>query len=224
VTIPSLKVVVAITSKTALAPLGDSFVLVSSALVAQAFARALGERHPILVAMPHELSVQVGEMLMEAGIDYQPIICDPNDPTALAQEIKSQLTNYEFVAVHDSNRPLTQIGQFHATLEALISNADAARASTPFTETLKAISDDGFIKHTIDRTTVRRVSSPEIVRTSAIDFKEKSNEVNSGWFLPLREKIAISYVDSDPESIRVNSNDELSLLASFLHWQKTVAR
>lgn len=199
-------------------------MLVSSALVAQAFARAVGEKHPILVAMPHELSVQVGEMLMEAGIEYQPIICDPNDPVSLAKEIKAELTNYEFVAVHDSNRPLTQIGQFHTTLEALLSNADAARASTPFTETLKAISDDAFIKHTIDRTTVRRISSPEIVRTTAIDFEQKGNGENSGWFFPLREKIAISYVDSDPESIRVNSNDELSLLASFLHWQKTVAR
>lgn len=222
--VPALKAVLAVTSSTALAPMGHSHVLAASAKTLREFSREVGQLDPITVAMPVDFVVPASEILKEAGVDFVPLVVDPRDAHELATALKLALVDFTLVAIHDSNRPLTRLSQFHRTLEALLADAEAVRSSTPFTETLKSVSSDQLIEYTIDRTSVRRISTPEIVRVSAIDFAGRNKKANQGWFLPLKSKTAIGYVDSDPESIRVNSNDELALLASFLHWQQTVAQ
>jgi hypothetical protein len=57
------------------------------------------------------------------------------------------------------------------------------------------------------------------MRFSAIDFDAKE----STWFVPLKAGAKISTVDADPESLRVNSLAEITLMESFVHWQQTVA-
>jgi hypothetical protein len=93
------------------------------------------------------------------------------------------------------------------------------RPVSEFTETLKAVNSDATIERTIDRTSMQRVSTPEVMRTSAIDFDGKE----STWFVPLKADAKISTVDADPESLRVNSSAEITLMESFVHWQQTVA-
>ncbi len=88
-----------------------------------------------------------------------------------------------------------------------------------FTETLKAVSADATIERTIDRTSMQRVSTPEVIRFSAIDFDAKE----STWFVQLKADAKISTVDADPESLRVNSLAEITLMESFVHWRQTVA-
>jgi hypothetical protein len=66
---------------------------------------------------------------------------------------------------------------------------------------------------------MQRVSTPEVIRFSAIDFDGQE----STWFVPLKADTKISTVDADPESLRVNSLAEITLMESFVHWQQTVA-
>ncbi len=47
------------------------------------------------------------------------------------------------------------------------------------------------------------------------EFTETLKAVNSD--------AKISIVDADPESLRVNSLAEITLMESFVHWQQTVA-
>ena len=93
------------------------------------------------------------------------------------------------------------------------------RPVSEFTETLKAVNSDATIERTIDRTSMQRVSTPEVMRFSAIDFGGNV----STWFVPLKADAKISSVDADPESLRVNSLAEITLMESFVHWQQTVA-
>ena len=80
-------------------------------------------------------------------------------------------------------------------------------------------SGTGALTHTIDRTKVRRVSSPEIIRRSVIDFDGQSD----GWALPLLPEARLSDVEADPDSLRINSADEVTLMEAFLHWQQRIA-
>jgi hypothetical protein len=224
VSIPALKVILAVSSPTALAKLNGHCVLVSAAHVAREFAREVGQKSMISGAAPTELTPQVRAILIAAGIEFTAITCDPNDGVALAKAIFAESSQYEVVVVHDSNRPLTRLAQFHRTLEALLTDGDAARSTSAFTETLKAVNESSQIEYTIDRTTIRRVSTPEMIRITAIDFADDADSQPSGWFVPLKAGARINYVDSDPESIRVDSDSELRLLESFLHWQQTVAQ
>jgi len=63
----------------------------------------------------------------------------------------------------------------------LIGDVDAVRPASAFTETLKAVTGDDMIERTIDRTSMLRISTPEMIRYSAIDFAGAA----STWFVPL---------------------------------------
>ena len=94
------------------------------------------------------------------------------------------------------------------------------RPASAFTETLKAVTPDEMIEKTIDRTSMLRISTPEMIRYSAIDFAGTA----STWFVPLKADAKTATVDADPESLRVNSAAEIALMESFVHWQQTIAQ
>jgi hypothetical protein len=210
VSTPSLKVIVAVTSPIAFEILNNKTILHTSFNVARAFSIETGIKTKLAIAVENQTQV--------SGLDCEVLICNPNDPTSLAAAIKAS-TPCDLVAIHDSQRPLTRTTQFHRAIEALIGDVDAVRPVSEFTETLKAINNDATIDRTIDRTSMQRVSSPEVMRFSAIDFGGKA----STWFIPLKSDAKISTVDADPESLRVNSLAEITLMESFVHWQQTVA-
>jgi hypothetical protein len=114
--------------------------------------------------------------------------------------------------IHDSQRALTTITQFDRVLEALSSSIDAVRPVSAFTETLKSINADQFIEETIDRNSMKRVSTPELIRLSAID--PEGGE--STWFVPIKTGAQISTVEAEAESARINSEKELELMKHLL--------
>jgi hypothetical protein len=210
VSTPSLKVIVAVTSPIAFENLGNKTILHTSFNIARAFSVETGIKTQLAIATSNQSGID--------GLDCEVLICDPNNPASLASAIKAS-TPTDLVAIHDSQRPLTRTTQFHRAIEALIGDVDAVRPVSEFTETLKAVNADATIERTIDRTSMQRVSTPEVIRISAIDFDSKE----STWFVPLKADAKISTVDADPESLRVNSSAEITMMESFVHWQQTVA-
>jgi 2-C-methyl-D-erythritol 4-phosphate cytidylyltransferase len=210
VSTPSLKVIVAVTSPIAFENLGNKTILHTSFNIARAFSVETGIKTQLAIATENQSQID--------GLNCEVLICDPNNPASLAAAIKAS-TPTDLVAIHDSQRPLTRTTQFHRAIEALIGDVDAVRPVSEFTETLKAVNADATIERTIDRTSMQRVSTPEVIRFSAIDFDAKE----STWFVPLKADAKISTVDADPESLRVNSLAEITLMESFVHWQQTVA-
>ena len=200
----------AVTSPIAFEILNNKTILHTSFNVARGFSIETGIKTQLAIAVENQAQV--------AGLDCEVLICNPSDPASLAAAIKSS-NPCDLVAIHDSQRPLTRTTQFHRAIEALIGDVDAVRPVSEFTETLKAVNADATIERTIDRTSMQRVSTPEVMRTSAIDFDGKE----STWFVPLKADAKISTVDADPESLRVNSSAEITLMESFVHWQQTVA-
>jgi 2-C-methyl-D-erythritol 4-phosphate cytidylyltransferase len=210
VSTPSLKVIVAVTSPIAFENLNNKTILHTSFNIARAFSVETGIKTQLAIATDKQSHID--------GLDFEVLICDPNNPASLAAAIKASIPT-DLVAIHDSQRPLTRTTQFHRSIEALIGDVDAVRPVSEFTETLKAVNADATIERTIDRTSMQRVSTPEVIRFSAIDFDGQE----STWFVPLKADAKISTVDADPESLRVNSLAEITLMESFVHWQQTVA-
>ena len=122
-----------------------------------------------------------------------------------------QKIDAELIVIHDALRPLVNAAQMQRTLDA-IGNFDAARATMVFTETLKSVGADGRLEATIDRDSVRRISSPEVIRKSAINFGGKSTT----WSLPLKNGYQSCEVESDPQGIRINNSEELKVLEALL--------
>lgn len=210
---PSLKVVVAITSPIAFELLNKTSILHTTLGVARAFTVETSINTHLAVA------VTEGDAHRVADFGCEILVCDPNSPASLAGALKTAKP-FDLVSIHDSQRPLTRTTQFHRTVEGLIGDVDAVRPAAAFTETLKAVTPDEMIEKTIDRTSMLRISTPEMIRYSAIDFEASA----STWFVPLKAGARVVTVDADPESLRVNSAAEIALMESFVHWQQTIAQ
>ncbi len=205
---PSLKVVVAITSPIAFHQLKNQTILHTCLQSAQAFVQAINSAHLAIAG-------NAADLAKTADIDCEKIECDPNDPASFATALKSA-SPAELVMIHDSQRPLTSLAQFERVYAGLTADIDGVRPVSPFTETLKAVTADGFIDQTIDRTSMMRVSTPQLIKTSAID----SAASHSTWFVPLNSSATTATVDADPDSARINSEKEIELMSYLLDWNK----
>ena len=205
---PSLKVVVAITSPIAFHQLKNQTILSTCIQSVQGFVASVPGAHLAIAGSAADLA-------KVADLDCEKLVCDPNSPSELATAIKSG-TAADLVMVHDSQRPLTQQAQFERVYAALTTDIDAVRPVSPFTETLKSINADNFIDQTIDRTSMMRISTPEIVRFNAIDF----DATESTWFVPLTASAKSAVVDADADSARINSEKEIELMGYLLDWNK----
>ena len=206
---PSLKVVVAITSPIAFHQLKNQSILSTCIKSAQSFVASVGGSAHLAIAGAAE------DLAKVADIDCEKIECDPNKPAELATAIKKS-TTADLVMIHDSQRPLTKQAQFERVYTALTGDSDAVRPVSPFTETLKSIDDEGFIDETIDRTSMMRISSPELIRYSAIE----SDALASTWFVPLKSGAKTAVVEADADSARINSEKEIELMSYLLDWNK----
>ena len=204
---PSLKVVVAITSPIAFQALNDLSILQSCLNNAGEFVAQYGSNAHLAIAGTKEALSQV------ADLECEKIQCDPNNGQEFAQSLqKAEPT--DLVMIHDSQRALTKTAQFERVLEALTPHIDAVRPVSTFTETLKFIGADHFIEGTIDRNSMKRISTPELIRLSAIDCDGGA----STWFVPLKVAAKTTTVDADPDSARINSEKEIKFMKHLLDW------
>jgi 2-C-methyl-D-erythritol 4-phosphate cytidylyltransferase len=207
VSTPSLKVVVAITSPIAFHQLKNQVILSTCIKAAQGFVATIDDAHLAVAGTAADLA-------KVADIDCEKIVCDPNKAGDLAGALRG--AEVDLVMIHDSQRPLTNQAQFERVYAALVAGIDAVRPVSAFTETLKSINASNFIDETIDRNSMMRVSTPELIRYSAIDFAA----VTSTWFVPLTKIAKTAVVDADPDSARINSEKEIELMSYLLDWNK----
>jgi 2-C-methyl-D-erythritol 4-phosphate cytidylyltransferase len=208
VSTPSLKVVVAITSPIAFHQLKNQTILHTCIQSAQSFVASVAGAQLAIAGT-------AGDLAKVADIDCEKIVCDPNKPAELAAALKSA-TTAELVMIHDCQRPLTGLAQFEGVYAALTADVDAVRPVSPFTETLKSITADNFIDQTIDRNSMMRISTPELIRYSAIDFGSQE----STWFVPMKKNAKLTTVEADPDSARINSEKEIELMSYLLDRNK----
>ena len=192
----------AVTSPIAFEPLSKGSILQAAFNTAHAFTVETG--------VATHLAIATDDAIKVAHFGCETLLCDPNNPASLAAAIKRSAP-CDLVAIHDSQRPLTRTSQFHRVLAALIGDVDAVRPASAFTETLKAVNGDASIDRTIDRTSMLRIATPEVIRFSAIDFDGSGTT----WFVPLKADAKRSIVDADPESLRVNSTAEILLVQAL---------
>src|SRR5699024_3374598 len=69
--------------------------------------------------------------------------------------------NADRVLVHDAARCLTPTGVFHRVVSALDEGANAAVPVLPVTDTVKTATDHGTVVGDLDRSTLRRVQTPQ---------------------------------------------------------------
>ena len=197
----------AITSPIAFHQLKNQTILHTCIKAAQGFVASISGAHLAIAGTATDLA-------KVSDIDCEKIVCDSNKPVDFAGALRG--AQVDLVMIHDSQRPLTNQAQFERVYAGLVGGIDAVRPVSPFTETLKSIDSNNFIAETIDRNSMTRVSTPELIRYSAIDF----DAVESTWFVPLTKIAKTAVVEADPDSARINSEKEIELMSYLLDWNK----
>ena len=117
---------------------------------------------------------------------------------------------FDVVIIHDELRPLVTASHMQRAFDAL-GQFDAVRATMAFTETIKSLDSEHRLNETIDREKVRRISSPEVIKRSAIDFQG----IATTWSVPLVKGVKTTQVEADPQGIRANNLQELKMLEAL---------
>ena len=128
---PKLSVIVTVGSPVVYQSLDGENLLTAALSAAYAFCKETSLPNKLYVAAS-DIDV-VREATKDLTFEFSEIKAEPNQ---LASAIKD--LDFEMVAIHDAQRPLTRSAQFHRTLEGLF-GCDAVRPTMAFTETLKAI-------------------------------------------------------------------------------------
>lgn len=203
---PSICLVLAVTSESALLDLEGAPNLIRTL----GFLNTLFPSQTVVITVSSTDVVGVRELLDSTTADYEILISQPLEPGPFSLALEPFL-NSESVLIHDAARPLTTQGQFERVLAAFNKDIDAVRPAMPFTETLKILGSDSVIKETLDRSSVLRISTPELIRVSAIE----KNGSDSGWFLPLKNGAQTKYTEGSPEGLRINTRADRDLMELF---------
>lgn len=217
--LPTVKVILAVTSEIAFEPLNNSTLLSHAISAAQTFAVENGANTHLAIAADDCFRDRIVSITGDGNPLIEFICVDPLDARAFATALAAAQP-CDIIGVHDVQRPLTRASQYHRTLAGLVGNNGASRPTAAFTETLKIVGEEKVLTRTVDRSSMRRLSTPEMYQRSAVDFDEGSSD--GTWFLPIKPGITTTQVDADPESLRANNKAEVELLEALLHWQQRV--
>lgn len=169
---------------------------------------------PIVVCAGQINSKSALALLHDFEITHDFIMCDVLSPQSLAKTVSRFTDSCSAIVFHDASRPLINPEECQMLLEAFGEDVDAVRPAIAFTETLKFVNENRVIEETLDRNSVKRISTPEIIRTSAIDFGGK----DSGWLVALKDGARTRQIEGDPAGLRLNSMADRDLFESYLHW------
>lgn len=99
-----------------------------------------------------------GVELVEGGVERQ---------DSIANALKKVPADTDLVIVHDGARPLAARGMIDSAIEAA-ERFGAAVVGVPVKDTIKHVSDDGFIQKTPDRDFLWKVQTPQVFRYNII--------------------------------------------------------
>jgi 2-C-methyl-D-erythritol 4-phosphate cytidylyltransferase len=129
------------------------------------------------------------------------------------------------VAIHDTARPLVSDALIRRGIE-LAAQHGAAIAGARVSDTIKRVNEDGSIRKTIDRDTLRAVQTPQVFRRALLERAHSENAAGDSADATddamLVEAIGqpVYVYESDTPNLKVTTPDDLvvaeSLLATLL--------
>ena len=126
------------------------------------------------------------------------------------------------VIVHDAARPLVTPATFQAALDELaLHGCDAVIAATPVTDTIKRASAEGVVTHTLDRSVLWAVQTPQVFRRAALERALAAPDdvlavaTDDAWLVE-RAGGTVRVIASPPGNLKVTTPGDLRVAALAL--------
>ena len=125
-----------------------------------------------------------------------------------------------FVAIHDGARPLITPKDIDSVAFAAYEHG-AAIAAMPQTNTVKLISEDGFIRRTIDRKMLVAAATPQIfsreIYTKIVEsFSDRFSDFTDDSSMAEELGIKVKTVICEPSNIKITTKEDLLLAKTIL--------
>lgn len=132
--------------------------------------------------------------------------------------LEPHLKNEDIILIHDAARPIIQECEFNRIIQCFSEGANIVSLAGPVHETM-VISEDGFVKESIDRSCLSSIKTPQGVRVSQLSTLMRIPE--KPYFTDLitwgREaNIECMLANSEASNIKVTTESDLTLLQPYI--------
>jgi 2-C-methyl-D-erythritol 4-phosphate cytidylyltransferase len=123
----------------------------------------------------------------------------------------------DIVVVHDSARPLADVGLFDAVIEGVLAGSDAVVPAVPVTDTLKRLDDTGRVLETLDRDELVAVQTPQAFRADVLrDAHTGDPEASDDAALVEDVEGTVLVVPGDPRNLKITFAHDLLAAELYL--------
>jgi len=178
----------------------------------------------LVIAMPPGVR-QPAEIAHEHAVSFVDGGASRSDSVRLALDAarERQQEQIDFVLVHDAARPLVTVALADAVIAALAADtdADAAIAARPVTDTVKRVDAHGAVHETLDRSELWAVQTPQVFRCEALErvlsapAHELARATDDAWLIE-RDGGKVIVVPSSDENLKVTTPLDLQVAELLL--------
>jgi 2-C-methyl-D-erythritol 4-phosphate cytidylyltransferase len=128
------------------------------------------------------------------------------------------LGDVDWVAVHDGGRPLIKPGMIARGLEAA-QETGASVPVVPLVDTIKAVSPDGLVETTLDRSRLWAAQTPQIFRYDLLmkAHSEVFEDVTDDAAMVERLGVPVKAYEGRRRNIKITTPDDLWMAEAYLH-------
>lgn len=138
------------------------------------------------------------------------------------REGMKRLSDCQWAVIHDGARPLISTNIIETGLDEAQSNG-VAIAAVPVKDTIKLVSEDGFVQQTPNRQDLWAVQTPQVFRFDLLAkaHRQAAGEVTDDAMLVEQLGYKVKVYMGSYENIKVTTPEDLALAESILRKRKT---
>ena len=177
----------------------------------------------VMVAAPPDEVQQAGHLLGEVDADVIVVPGGRDRQDSVAACLAALPEHVEWVLVHDAARPLVPEDLVRRVLEALVAGAPAVIPVLPVVDTIRVVSDDE-VGHVVDRTTLRRVQTPQGFQTAVLRdaYRRASGSpaTTDDAALVQEAGVSITAVLGDERALKITTPDDVVIARAYIEEQR----
>ena len=127
----------------------------------------------------------------------------------------------DYIVIHDGARPCITANEINITAE-MAKKYDAAALGCKVVDTLKTVDENGFIRGTIDRSSLWQVQTPQVFKTDLIKsaYEMPDDGATDDCMVVEKTGTKIYMVEGGMSNIKITTKDDIYLAMAILQSRK----
>ena len=167
----------------------------------------------VVVSVSEEFLNEARTHLSEIDTELHIVIGGADRQSSVANGLAVVPQDVDVVLVHDAARPLVPASVTRSVISAVRSGAQAVIPVLPVADTLKRVDLRGSVTETVDRTTLRRVQTPQGFSRAILDqaYADPTHSATDDAGLVEAMGVTIETVAGDELALKITTEHDLTI-------------